>query len=301
LAVVFASVLVVAPIFAQGAIQYTAQLSSQTPTYNVSFSFTNTDTTATIYLDLAQGSAFTNLQVTVGVGPGATVSYQITDPNGISQGTSAASGAPSSIAAQNPVSGQWTLSIASTGAIASGQSVPVTVTATATPPSTTSSLDLLLELGSVVAVVVVIIGVILYLRKGRESNMPVGAPTPMGAPLSPASARSSETQVIQKGTMQYYASLELPDGQTIPMTQLSQDFGRTDFETRVPKEVSNIISRRQFQISFNTRDKKFYIEDLGSTNGTMVNASDIRGKGKVPLNSGDVINPADVISLKFKG
>jgi pSer/pThr/pTyr-binding forkhead associated (FHA) protein len=106
---------------------------------------------------------------------------------------------------------------------------------------------------------------------------------------------------MQRGTMQYYASLELPDGQTIPMTALSQDFGRSEFESKVPKEVSNIISRRQFQISFSTRDKKFYIEDLGSTNGTIVNGNDIRGKGKVPLNSGDVISPADVINLKFKG
>ena len=289
----------VTPVFAQEAIQYTAQLSSGSPTYNVTFNFTDSQTTATIYIDLASSTAFSNLQVTVGVGPGASVSYQITDPNGISQGTSLASGAPSSISAQNPVSGQWTLTITSSGNIATGESVPVSVTADATVSQV--NLNQILEIGAILAVVIVIIAVALYLRKGRESTRPVMAPTPMGAPPTPMSARSSETQVIQKGTMQYYASLELPDGQTIPMTQLTQDFGRTDFETRVPKEVSNIISRRQFQISFSTRDKKFYIEDLGSTNGTMVNGTDIRGKGKVALNSGDVINPADVINLKFKG
>lgn len=309
---VLAFLIILSPMFAQGAIQYTAQLSSASPTYSVTFNFSNSANTATIYIDLAQSTGWTNLQVQVGVGPSATLSYQITDPNGISQGTSVASGSPSNLAVANPISGQWTLAINAVSAIASGQTVPVSVTVTGTPSSSGGPISAggisentyLLIAGLVVVVIIVVAGVILYLRKGSESASPMtGAakPSMTGIPPSPTTVRSPETQVMQKGTMQYYASLELPDGQTIPMTALSQDFGRTEFETKVPKEVSNIISRRQFQISFSTRDKKFYIEDLGSTNGTMVNGSDIRGKGKVPLNSGDVISPADVINLKFKG
>lgn len=101
--------------------------------------------------------------------------------------------------------------------------------------------------------------------------------------------------------MQYFGALELPGGQVVPVTSMSQEFGRGDFEAFTPKEVSSIISRRHFQISFSPRDKKYYLEDLGSTNGTMLNGTDVKGRGKVPIKDGDVISPSDVLNLKFKG
>lgn len=124
---------------------------------------------------------------------------------------------------------------------------------------------------------------------------------PVPTPAGGTTVYAPGTQVVQKGTQQYYAGLELPGGQVIPVTSMAQEFGRGDFENVVPKEVSNIISRRHFKISFSARDKKFYIEDIGSTNGTKVNGTDIKGKGSYPLNPGDVISPADVLNLKFKG
>lgn len=49
------------------------------------------------------------------------------------------------------------------------------------------------------------------------------------------------------------------------------------------------------------REKIFMIEDLGSANGTTVNNSEIRGKGRVPLKNDDVVSLGGVINLKFRG
>jgi hypothetical protein len=157
-----------------------------------------------------------------------------------------------------------------------------------------------------VVIAAAVILAFVFVFRGRESPPappPAGAmPPPMTAPPSGGTTvREAGTQVMQRGTMTYFGSLDLPSGQTIPITQMTQDFGRSDFEPVVPKDVSSIISRRHFRISFSSRDKTFYIEDIGSTNGTMLNGSDIRGKGKVPLKTGDTVAPADIINLKFKG
>jgi FHA domain len=151
--------------------------------------------------------------------------------------------------------------------------------------------------------VIVVIGgaAFVMLRKGGEGPTMPPTSTPPPSVSGGTTVYAPGTQVMERGTTQYYAGLELPSGQVIPVTSMSQDFGRSDFESFVPKEVSSIISRRHFQISFSPRDKKFYIEDAGSTNGTMVNGTDVKGKGKFPLNPGDVISPADVVNLKFKG
>lgn len=299
-----------APLFVLAAGPFNASLTAVSPTYSVTFNFTPADTNAKILIDLAQGTSWTNLNVNVGVGPGVTVSFQISDPSGISQGTGQASGAPSNLQASNPVSGEWTLAVTSASSIPVGQSVPVTVNvvgsfvSTTTTSSTTNPLNSDFLILILVAIVVVAVGgaAFVMLRKGGE---PVPATVP-GKPMAPTPSGGTTvyapgTQVMQPGTKQYFAALELPSGQVLPMTSMTQDFGRGEFESLVPKEVSNIISRRHFQISFSARDKKFYIEDIGSTNGTMLNGNDIRGKGKVPLNPGDVVSPADVINLKFKG
>ena len=41
----------------------------------------------------------------------------------------------------------------------------------------------------------------------------------------------------------------------------------------------------------------YFVEDLGSTNGTFLNGVDIRGKGRARLQPGDVINVAGVLEL----
>jgi pSer/pThr/pTyr-binding forkhead associated (FHA) protein len=94
------------------------------------------------------------------------------------------------------------------------------------------------------------------------------------------------------------AFFELPSGSSIPITESSAEFGRDDFKPYLPPETVQFISARHFRIYY--AGGQWYIEDLGSTNGTLLNGQQIKGKGPQPLKPGDVISPAGVIRLVFK-
>jgi FHA domain len=160
----------------------------------------------------------------------------------------------------------------------------------------------------VAAAVVIAVAVILafvFVRKGEG-----GAETPTTAmpsaptqPPTPSPFGGGETTVIQGGggTKQYYAGFEMPNGQIVPITDINKEFGREDFKSFLPPDVQTLVSRRHFKVSFSPRDKTFMIEDLGSANGTVVNSTEIRGKGRVPLKNDDVVSLGGVVNLKFKG
>lgn len=99
-------------------------------------------------------------------------------------------------------------------------------------------------------------------------------------------------------TVYLVAKLELPDGRVIPITGVRQTFGRKDFATYVTPEIANTISRNHFTIYF--RSGEFYIEDAGSTNGTILNNKEIRGLGPQVIKNGDVISPAGMLPLRFR-
>jgi len=99
-------------------------------------------------------------------------------------------------------------------------------------------------------------------------------------------------------TVYLVAKLELPDGRALPITSVRQTFGRNDFATYVTPEIANTISRNHFTIYF--RGGEFYIEDVGSTNGTLLNNKEIRGLGPHVIKNGDVISPAGILSLRFR-
>jgi len=143
----------------------------------------------------------------------------------------------------------------------------------------------------------------IVVRQQRLKQAAPPGPTP-----APAPAPSFETQLVQPGTIMIRA----PTGETmtltavlqagsrnLPITRLPQVFGRADFVGIAPREVINAISRRHFEIGYDYVQGAFYIQDLGSTNGTYVNGVDIRGKGLVPLRNGDRINVAGVLDLTF--
>jgi len=94
------------------------------------------------------------------------------------------------------------------------------------------------------------------------------------------------------------AFLVLPSGYTIPIAESSVEFGRDHFKPYLPPDTLKFISVRHFRIYY--VGGQWYIEDLGSTNGTLLNGQEIRKKGPAPLKSGDVISPAGVINLVFK-
>lgn len=153
--------------------------------------------------------------------------------------------------------------------------------------------------GGVLAVIIVAIAV-LSLRKKPK---PAPQPAPQPPPAPPSVVKSEETVVMErapgaKETEMILAAFELPDGKILPVTSPRQIFGRADFEKYVPADMLKYVSRRHFMIYLEPGG--FFIEDLGSANGTIVNGSDIRGKGKVPLKSGDIIEVGGVVKLRFK-
>jgi hypothetical protein len=93
------------------------------------------------------------------------------------------------------------------------------------------------------------------------------------------------------------AKIELPNGVDIPLFDEGKVIGRADLARALSLDDLALISRRHFEIKSN--DVHFYIEDLGSANGTHLNGKDISGKGPVSLNDDDTIEPAGAITLKF--
>ncbi|MEM1576133.1 MAG: FHA domain-containing protein [Archaeoglobaceae archaeon] len=88
----------------------------------------------------------------------------------------------------------------------------------------------------------------------------------------------------------------------IPISSLPQAFGREDFINIIPRDALNSISRRskpQFVINYDYANRTFTIEDYNSTNGTLLNGENIKGKGPFPLKDGDIVSPAGVVNLKF--
>ena len=135
----------------------------------------------------------------------------------------------------------------------------------------------------------------------------------VGVSLTPAGRRALQrwfSQIIARRKPQFgtggggtrvgspIAFLVLPNGNTIPIAESSVEFGRDHFKPYLPPDTLKFISVRHFRIYY--VGGQWYIEDLGSTNGTLLNGQEIRKKGPVPLKPGDVISPAGVINLVFK-
>lgn len=163
---------------------------------------------------------------------------------------------------------------------------------------------LLIIIGGTIGAVVIIIVIVLLLSRRRQAppapTPPVPTPTPPPTPKMPSMGETVvlEGKGVQKETEIMIAALELSDGKVVPVVSPRQVFGRSDFEKFIGSDAASYISRRHFMIILEPGG--FYIEDLGSTNGTMVNDMDIRGKGKVPLKSGDTIVIGGVLKLRFK-
>ena len=93
------------------------------------------------------------------------------------------------------------------------------------------------------------------------------------------------------------AKIFLPNGIDIPFSGSSKVIGRGDLARALSLDDLGLISRRHFEVKSN--GEQFYIEDLGSANGTHLNGQDISGQGPVGLADDDVIEPAGAIPLKF--
>jgi hypothetical protein len=100
-----------------------------------------------------------------------------------------------------------------------------------------------------------------------------------------------KTQIIK-------AKLLLSDNNEILIDSQEQSISRASFEKSIPADELLLISRNHFKIFYD--DKKYYIEDKDSKNGTIVNGVEISGKGKYELKNGAIIEIAKAVSATFK-
>lgn len=168
------------------------------------------------------------------------------------------------------------------------------------PPPPPSSIPEWAIAAAVVAVVAIAAVAALMLRgRGRGREIVIQpSPVPPVAP-SPAEAKGG-TAVLQPKTAVGIplAFFVLPNGVEIPILSQSMEFGRENFRGYVSDDKLAYISARHFRI-FLAPDG-WYIEDLGSTNGTVVDGVEIRGRGPVKLKAGSKVRPANMVELTFR-
>jgi len=146
-----------------------------------------------------------------------------------------------------------------------------------------------IAVGVLVLIGIGMLGFFLYRRYFRRLQMEYIEPLP-------DETEPEEVSPVMPATLAG-ARIALPNGTEIQLTGNSRIIGRGDLARVLELNDLGLISRRHFEIK--SQDGQFHIEDLGSTNGTVFNGTDIRGKGPVVINDDDIIEPAGVISLKF--
>lgn len=192
------------------------------------------------------------------------------------------------------------------------------------PPPPTAPDYTPIIIAAAIAVAIVAVAAIVSMRR-REERPPTPPPQPPPYPTPPPSPPPTSpitppptqpsppptqppTKLLpsggggigQGGTIvgTPLAFLELPNGQSLPIASVSREFGRDDFINIMGKDMAQYISSRHFRIYFSAG--QWYVEDLNSTNGTLVDGQQIKGKGPVPIKPGSVISPAGVIKLTFR-
>jgi hypothetical protein len=90
----------------------------------------------------------------------------------------------------------------------------------------------------------------------------------------------------------------LSDGVHIPISGNAGALGRSDFRSLVKADEADLISREHLR--FDCEGDECFIEDRRSTNGTKINGSKIKGKGRFLLRDGDTVELADVLTFTYK-
>lgn len=138
-------------------------------------------------------------------------------------------------------------------------------------------------------IAIIIVGLFAYRRYTRRDRVQNSAS--IAAEGEPENADAALPSAFAN------ARITLPNGIELQLDGSSRVIGRGDLARALDLDTLGLISRQHFKI--NREGEQFYIEDLGSANGTRLNGMDISGKGAVTLNAGDIIAPAGAIDLTF--
>lgn len=143
--------------------------------------------------------------------------------------------------------------------------------------------------------------VILLLRKpvaqGAHYGAARGGTMPaVTSPVAtlPATGSPKTTPVAVAPIAKFVAS----NGSELPLAGESNPLGRRDFQSMVSPDKADLISRQHITVSY--ENGQYYIEDRGSTNGTRLNGSAIKGTGRHALRDGDNIDLAGALSFVFR-
>jgi len=141
----------------------------------------------------------------------------------------------------------------------------------------------------IVVIGVVVAAVVYYLRR---------PPTPPPGEGTGTEVREPGTEIGQPGTVQYLGASLVVGSEKLPLTQPYTVLGRTELSKFVGQEARNLISRKHVAIYLKAGG--FQVQDADSTNGTLLNGQEIRGKGPQPLKNGDIISPAGAVNITFE-
>jgi hypothetical protein len=179
---------------------------------------------------------------------------------------------------------------------------PPTAPVVPTPPKTPSFAE---ELGrffsnplgviasvAITAILIALVFLVIrfYLRRGMAEEV-----AEKEVPFLPESKEEAPPALNEP--LQARAKLLLPGCMEIALTGVSRTMGRADMARSLPLDGLALISHSHFLLTYS--DGHYFIEDTESTNGTLLNSIDVKGKGQFALQDGDMIEPAGVVQIKF--
>ena len=195
-------------------------------------------------------------------------------------------------------------SVSSAGASSTDSTGTDGVVTSGVSGSSSPALNLWLLYALMIGILAVAAGVIITLlvRKPAKAHAGIGTGTRAGylssstapAATSPAFGIPMTTPLASGPTARFTSD----GGKEISLNATGQSTGRTDLHGLATSGKADLISRQHFYLS--CENGECYIEDRGSTNGTRLNGSEIRGKGRQLLKDGDKIDLAGALTITYK-
>ena len=195
-------------------------------------------------------------------------------------------------------------SVSSAGAGNTAATGTGTVVTSGVNASSSPALNLWLLYALMIGLLAVAAGVIITLLMRKPANAYAGRSTGTHAGYLSSSTAPAATLAATGTPMttplaaRPSAKFTSEGGKEISLNAAGQSLGRSDLHGLAAPGKADLLSRQHFSLSYENGD--YYIEDRGSTNGTRLNGSDIRGKGKQLLKDGDKIDLAGALTINFK-